>query len=175
MPSYVQWSSSDALVRRLKEIQDAARPGSRAVSAARKDIRQLIIDDNTDKFLRGVDRYGKPMVRLAASTLKRRDGSGPPLIPHGTSSRFITHFEANWVQSGGYSQLQARYRDINDSKGRPFAQYHMTGCPIGSNPKRPNWSLPRRDPGGITPKGWYRVIQRHKQLAEDIRKSGGGR
>lgn len=175
MPSYVQWPGSAALIRRLGEIQDAARPGSRAVLSARKDIRQIAIDDNRDKLLRGVDRYGRPMARLAASTLKRRKGGGPPLVPEGDRSRFIANFEVIWVNAGGYQQLVARYRDINDRDGRPFAQYHMTGCPPGSNPKHPLWSLPRRDPGGITPKGWYRVIQRHKQLASDIVKSGGGR
>lgn len=175
MPSYVQWPGSDALIRRLSEIQAAARPGSAAVNSAKKDIRQIIIDDHSDKLMRGVDRYGKPMAALAPSTTKRRKGSGPPLVPRGLNSRFITHFEVNWVDSGGYRQLVARFRDINDSKGRPFAQYHMTGCPVGSNPKHPNWSLPRRDPGGITPKGWYRVIQRHKQLAKDLIRTGGGR
>jgi hypothetical protein len=173
MPSYVQWRSSDALQRRLQEIQDAARPGSKAVSAARKDIRTIIIEDHHDKMLRGADRYGKPRAALNNGNplkpwqIKARGGSGPSLVPRGPNSRFYTNIEATWVTVSGYLQLVMRFRDILSKAGKPFAQYHLTGSP--------STNLPKRDVGGTTPKGWNRVIKRHKQLGTDIIKAGGGR
>lgn len=177
MPIYVQWAGSKALEARLKAVQDAARPGSRAVSSYRGDLARIVREDHEDKMLRGVDRYGRPRAELAPSTLADgRRGPGPSLIPRGRASRFITHFETAWQTSaGGVMLLVGRFRDILSKRGRPFAQHHLEGCLPGSNPARPNWSLPRRDVGGITPKGWRRVVERHRRFADDVRKYGGGR
>lgn len=174
MPIYVERPASGALQRRLAELQAAARPGSRVQTQCRRDIRQIVVDDHTDMLLRGVDRYGKPRAKLAESTLKKKGrGPGPSLIPRGMASRFIANFEAAWVTASGVLQLVCRYRDIVSKQGRSFVQYHMTGCDPGSNPRRPNWSLPRRDTGGITPRGWAGVKARFARLKDDIRKGGG--
>jgi hypothetical protein len=169
--SGVYWASSDALIRRLQEIQDAGRPGSTAIQSTKKDIKRIIEDDHKGKMLRGVDRYGKPRAPLAPGTLTVKRGSGPSLIPRGLNSRFVTNFETLWTEEGGYRQLVGHFRPILSKKGKEFAHYHLTGAVKAGT----NWVLPKRDVGGITPKGWYRIIQRHKQLPDDFRKFGGGR
>jgi hypothetical protein len=89
------------------------------------------------------------------------------------ASRFITNFEVFWSEENGTPVLVGRFRDILDKKGRPFAQYHLTGCPKGSNPRRPNWSLPKRDVGGITLSGWEQIKARHRQFASDVLRNKG--
>jgi hypothetical protein len=165
---YVQWRSSPALIKRLEAIQEAARPGSSALNRVRADIRRIVVDDHTEKMIRGVDRYGIQRVALAPSTLKnKRRGPGPSLIPRGMQSRFITNFQAVWEPSGGYMLLTMRFTDILSKRGKQFAHYHLLGAPRAH--------LPRRDVGGITPKGWAKIAERHTQYAKDLVKMGGGR
>jgi hypothetical protein len=66
--------------------------------------------------------------------------------------------------------LVLKYVDIVNKKGQSFAQYHLTGAPKGSKKSQPNWSLPKRDVGGITPKGMAAIRARVKQFAADILK-----
>jgi hypothetical protein len=171
MPVYVQYPSSPALLRRCREIADAAKPGSKAQNRLRGDLQTVVKDDHTDMMLRNVDRYGKTRADLAESTLNRRKGTGPSLIPRGALSRFVANCEVLWQAEGGVKVLVKRFRDVVDRKGRPFAQYHLTGA---SKPGT-RWVLPRRDVGGVTPKGWARVQARWKQFAADLAKTGGGK
>ncbi len=170
----VYWPASSALERRLAEIQAAAGPNSRASTRVKGDVRRLVIEDNTEKILgrgllEGVDRYGKPLARMADSTYRNpKRGFGPVLAPRGLASRFITNFRADW--RGG--QLVMGWRNVVDKKGRPFVQYHLEGAAKGSNPRRPNWSLPRRDVGGISPAGWAKIVARHKQYAQSVLRGG---
>ena len=203
MSIYVERPASPALWNLCRSIQDNLRPGGKAQNLIRKDLRRIAIDDHTDMMLRGVDRYGVPRAPLAASTLanKKRDG-GPSLIPRGMLSRFITNFEAVWMDDPGQGVmfLVCRYVDILSKPslglrkifkfgqkkvatgggfvsggasggGQPFAQYHMTGA------RKPgtNWVLPRRDTGGITPKGWAAIKERFARFPDDIRRLGGGK
>jgi hypothetical protein len=165
MALYVERPGSGALQRRLAELQEATRPGSRVQARCRADIRQIVVEDHADMLVRGVDRYGVPRAPLAESTLKnRRRGPGPSLIPRGLASRFATHFEAVWLTVAGALQLACRYRDILSKQGKTFVQYHMTGTRY----------MPRRDTGGVTPKGWAALKARFARLPEDIRTGGGG-
>ena len=50
--TYVQWASSDALIRRLRDMAAYARPGSRAVARARSDILESMTQAPT------VERWG---------------------------------------------------------------------------------------------------------------------
>lgn len=177
MAVFVERPASPALWNLCAQISFQLRPGSRAVNSFRKDLRQIAIDDHTDMLLRGVDRYGKTRAPLAKRTIDdpRRGGTGPSLIPRGMGSRFITNFEATWVDEQGVMFLVCRYRDILSKPTRrrgpqSFAQFHMTGATKPGT----RWVLPRRDTGGITPKGWPMVRARLKQLAEDVVRMGGG-
>jgi hypothetical protein len=128
----------------------------------RDDLRKTVVEDHYHMLLEGKDRYGQPRAPLAASTLaNKKRGPGPSLIPNYYRSRFIRNFEAEWLPgSGGRMVLAARYRNVLSKQGKPFVQYHMTGT------KR----MPRRDTGGITPKGWARVKQLFALLPEYLRK-----
>jgi hypothetical protein len=166
----VYWPPSSALQRRLAEIREAAGPNSRAANRVKGDLRQIVLTDNVEKLLgrgllEGVDRYGRPLARMADSTFRNpKRGFGPVLAPRGLNSRFITHFRAEWLNG----DLVMRYVNMVNSKGQPFAQYHLVGAPRGSKPGQPNWSLPRRDVGGITPEGWARIKARHAKYAGDV-------
>lgn len=175
MPVEVRWPQSPALVRRLREMQEAVQPNSRAANRVKGDIRKIVIEDNTEKLLgrgnlEGVDRYGKPLTRMADSTFRNpRRGFGPVLAPRGLASRFITNFRATW--QGGI--LVMGWVDMLSKQGEPFAQYHLEGARRGSNSKRPNWSLPRRDIAGLSPKAWSKIVARHAQFAKDVLRGQG--
>lgn len=155
--SFVQWKSSDALIRRFREL--STLNDSRKMDRLRQDIKQIVIEDNVDKILGrgtvGVDRYGKPLARLrggrplTAAEYRARGGTGPVLAPRGMGSRVITGFQVRWVREGDTWVLVAGWRNVNSRKGKPFMQYHLKGAPKAH--------LPRRDVGGVTPKGWKRI------------------
>lgn len=177
MPVYVEWSTSGALVRKMEALKQAAQLKGVTANRAKGDIRQIALDDNVEKLLgrgllEGVDRYGKPLAPLAPATYKKKSrGFGPALVPRGLQSRFITHLKAVWMDIGiGFTVLVLRYEDIVDKKGRSFAHYHLSGAPMGSKKSQPNWSLPKRDVGGITPQGWAKINVRFKQFAGDVLK-----
>lgn len=165
MAIYVERPNSGALQRRVEQISAATRPGSRVQAKLRSDLLRIVREDHTDMLLRDVDRYGQRRAPLAPSTLaNKRRGPGPSLIPRGTGSRFITNWEAVWKTIEGIPQLVGRYVNILSKQGKPFVQYHMTGGKY----------LPRRDTGGITPKGWAQVKARFARLPDDIARGGGG-
>jgi hypothetical protein len=164
MAIYVERPNSGALQRRVEQISAATRPGSKVQARFRKDLHGIVATDHTEMLLRDVDRYGQDRAPLAASTLAdRKRGPGPSLIPRLERSRFLTNWEAIWKTVGGIPQLVGRYFDILSKQGKPFVQYHMTGGP----------RLPRRDTGGITPRGWAAVKRRFARLPDEIRKGGG--
>jgi hypothetical protein len=147
---------SGALRRRLKEIQSDIAPKSPKMDRLRTSLKKAIVEDNTDKIYRqatamaGVDRFGKPLAKPAASTVKGYERKGQVrqvLAPHGLSSRVITKFRVRWQFIG------TQWRAVIGWDGIPWLIYHLQGCAKGSNPRRPNWWLPQRDIGGISPKG----------------------
>jgi hypothetical protein len=77
-----------ALLDRNLEI--ARRAGNLEPIAER--IRVLLIDGKREQLLSGDDADGRPFAPLAPSTLRHRDGSGAPLVPHGSASRLITMY-----------------------------------------------------------------------------------
>ena len=163
MPIYVERPSSPALLRRTDEIAEALKPRSRAMTRFREDLRLVVVEDHYHMLLEGKDRYGKARAPLAARTLADpKRGPGPSLIPNYYRSRFIANFEASWMVREGEQTLVARYRDILSKQGKPFAQYHMTGAHKAGT----NWYLPRRDTGGVTPRGWAQVKRLFALLPE---------
>lgn len=164
--------TSDALARRCQEIQEAARPGSRALNAMRKDMARIVVDDHREMMLRGVDGRGRERAQLADSTQEdRRRGPGPSLIPNRERSRFYRNVETLWQTVGGVMVLVKRLFNIVDKKGRSIIEYHLNGA----TKRGSRWRLPKRDVRGITPRGWARLRERQRQFVQDLVRSGGGR
>jgi hypothetical protein len=161
----VNYVNQGALHRRLGEIRAAADPRSYPVKRLRAEITAAVVEDNTEKILgrgllEGVDRYGRPLAPMADSTFRnRRRGFGPVLAPRGLLSRVITTFKVRWAFVGGQWRMSAGWVDFLSKGGYPIMLAHLDGCPKGSNARRPSWSLPKRDVGGISPKGWVKVQQ----------------
>ena len=160
-----EWKTSDALVRRLKEIREATRPGSRTQARAMGDIKKLVEEDHRDKLTRGVDRYGRPMEPAAPST-EAQPGRcpGKVMVPCGPRSWPFRAFVCGWrLQGDNTTVIEAKYE--YDPK---IVQAHEKGA------RKPGtkWRLPARPTMGITPKGWAAIKKRVKQLAEDIRIGG---
>jgi hypothetical protein len=165
MAIFVERPDSPALLRRCAEIEARLRPGSKEIVKFREDLRLVVTEDHYHMLLENRDRYGQTRAPLAARTLADpKRGPGPSLIPNYYRSRFLSHFEALWTTEGALMILIARYRDILSKKGKPFVQYHMTGT----------WKMPRRDTGGITPKGWAQVKKLFAILPTYILRKGGG-
>jgi hypothetical protein len=98
----------------------------------------------------GEDRFGRPLAKPAKSTVKHYEHEGlirQVLAPHGLNSRAITRFFTSWSLSGRVWRMADGWRNIR------WMVYHLQGCRKGSNAKRPNWSLPKRDIGGWSLKG----------------------
>jgi hypothetical protein len=91
----------------------------------------------------------------------KKRGLGPVLVPRGMQSRFITNLKAEWVNVEDFAMLTLRYVNIVNKKGQSFAQYHLTGTRRG---------LPKRDVGGVTPRGMSKIRARISQWAQDIKK-----
>ena len=165
MTEFTHWSRSSAIGRLLERLDAAARPGSRVVLAVRKDLVRIVKEDNADKLARGVDRYGKPLAKLADSTLKKPRASPLPLMRRGNRSRFLTHFECNLSVNGGRTTVAAGWRDLGG------AAANLTGATKPGS----KWRLPKRDLRGLTPKGWRKVHERWRQVPGELLRFGGGR
>lgn len=123
------------------------------------DLQVIVQLDHEEMLLRSVDRYGVPRAPLAESTLaNKKRGPGPSLIPRFLASRFATHVKILWRESLGRRMLVKDFGDILSSEGQPFAEYHLNGAP----------RLPRRDVGGVTPKGMRWISDRFQEFAKDV-------
>jgi hypothetical protein len=94
----------------------------------------------------GADATGIPFQPLKPSTLKRRKGAGPPLLPRGDASRI----------SSGYTVDVETDRDGLTVKagwpGLDWVRWHRTGTR----------TLPRRDPGGFRAEDIKRALRAFK-------------
>ena len=118
------------LLERLSDI--ARRAGD--LTPLREPIRRILWEGNRDRALAGTDAEGRAFAPLAASTLKHRDGSGPPQAPHGAGSRVVTDYVVD-VQAG-----PGRLSFTGSWPGLAWMIYHIRGT------RR----MPRRDPLGFT-------------------------
>jgi hypothetical protein len=174
MPTYVEYPSSGALLKRCRALQEAVGPRSVLLARCREDWRLTIAEDHYEMMLRGVDRYGRPRAQLADSTTKGgRSGPGPSLIPRYYLSRFIANLEVLWVRGDDRVHiLVKRFRDIlskptKNHPARPFAQYHLTGASRRTSLGN-LWVLPRRDVGGVTPAGFRRLQERWALFVQEL-------
>lgn len=84
-------------------------------------IQRIFLDGKKEQLLRGVDWRGKRFERLKPSTLKRRKGKGPPLVPRGEDSRPITHYYVIVDPAGpGRVAVEADWH-------LPWMKYHNSG------------------------------------------------
>jgi hypothetical protein len=177
---FVHWQNSGALRKRLKDIAADVQPGSGKMKRFQTALTKAVTKDNTEKLLgygssawAGVDRFGKDLAQPADSTIRSWGHLGRVLAPHGTGSRAITRFKVRWLFDGAQMQMVAGWVGIT------WMIYHLRGCPKGSKGvdklgrDMANWSLPRRDIGGISPKGWVDVRAEFSKLARSILKAKG--
>lgn len=171
MAIMVHWKESGSLRNRLREIRAAVAPDSPRMDRFRTSVKKVVVQDNEDKLFRlstqygGTDRFGKPLIPPARSTVRSWERRGlvrQLLAPHGLGSRTVTNFRVRWVFDGSAWRLIAGWVGI------PWMLYHLRGCPRGSNPKRPNWALPKRDLAGISPQGWVTVRAEFARLARSL-------
>jgi hypothetical protein len=169
-------SESGAIKRRLQEIRNDLDPKSRRVAQLRTEIKRAVVADNEDKLYRsasgmaGVDRYGRPLAKPAKSTVEGWSRKGlikQILAPHGLSSRTITHFFVDWKLNGDTWQMVSGWRGIK------WLSFHLQGAPPGSKSRQPNWSLPQRDIGGVTPAGFVQVRAAFRRYAEAVMRKTG--
>jgi hypothetical protein len=70
-----------AIARRCGDLSPLAAP-----------VRERLVEGNRAAVLAGVSPDGRPVAPLAASTLKRRRGTGPPRAPRGAASRVVAGY-----------------------------------------------------------------------------------
>jgi hypothetical protein len=173
-------AESGALRRRLKEVADAIDPRAPRMDRFRTELKKIRIADNTDMLTHrgtsayaGEDRFGRPIADPAESTLRQRKSKyGGPLFgfvlaPRGLGSRPITNFVVKWELSGRV------WRMLDGWKGIPWMIYHLQGCAVGSNRKRPKWSLPKRDIGGPSKKCLVEYRAAFDRMWKSIFRAGG--
>ena len=115
-----------------------------------QDIRQIMIEDNLEARLQGVDADGNDFAQLRgerplkAWEIAERGGSGPPLAPREAGSRVVADFEVEPypLDEGGILLL-------GQWPSMPFLHFHVSGAPANN--------MPVRDPVGVTPRGWERI------------------
>jgi hypothetical protein len=161
LPSFVETPTSSALSRRLAKYRDL--PRSPAAVFFRERVRAIVIEGNRAGLLAGTDKQGRPLAPLAPSTLRDRKGTGPPLVPRGEASRFISGFRAEWIEEAGGYVLHCGWAGLDSRDGRPFAGYHLTGA----------GRLPKRDVGGIRPSDWQKIIKEDQAFLDKIVSSRG--
>jgi hypothetical protein len=105
-------------------------------------IGRILQVDNMQSRMMGVDYESQPFAPLAESTLRRRQGTGPPLAPMEMQSRVISGMEIEVLDHGaGYVEVVASWPSM------PFLHFHVTGTR----------HMPSRDPVGIRPEAWGEI------------------
>lgn len=102
-------------------------------------IQQIFKDGKKEQLLQGVDWQGRKFAPLKPSTLKRRRGKGPPLVPKGEDSRPITHYYV-LVDPAGPGQVA-----VEADWHVPWMKYHNTGTKNRDGTQR----MVARPPGGF--------------------------
>lgn len=113
------------IARRCGDLSPLAEP-----------VRQVLIEDNRERALAGVDADGNPFAPLAPSTVKQRQRmglSGPPQAAHGPQSRVITGYVVD-VQAG-----PGRLSFLGSWPALDWIRYHITGTS----------RMPQRNPMGF--------------------------
>jgi|SRR6185312_3648163 len=144
MPSQIQFP--EEFLAKIRGLADAARDPSPILD----HLQRIAWQDNRDGLLAGTDRDGRKFAPLAASTLRRRKGTGPPLVPMREQSRLIANYRVGSIAMGaGTAKIIGYWEDVLSKKGVPFIQFHITGTS----------RMPKRNPDGLRPAGMAKMSQ----------------
>jgi hypothetical protein len=113
----VNWSARGPAAERLADL--ARRCGD--LTPLREPVRQILVDGNRERSLAGTDPQGRSFAALAASTLRRRRGTGPPLAPRGAQSRVVTAYEVDVLAGAGRLSFTGSWPSL------PWMEYHHSG------------------------------------------------
>jgi hypothetical protein len=127
----------DSVIVRLDEL--AARLRDLRWLAER--IAEILVRQNYEARVAGLDATGEPFLALAPSTLKRRKGTGPPLAPEEGASKIANPAIEIIPLGDGAWRIALSWPDM------PYLKYHVTGTP----------NMPARNPVGVTPMGWEQI------------------
>jgi hypothetical protein len=121
-------------------------------------IREIMIQDNAESRLAGLDADGVPFAPLRGGRplkpweIAERGGDGPPLAPREAGSRIVAGFDVQLypLDEGGILIL-------GQWPSMPFLHFHAQGY----------GHTPARDPVGVSPRGWERVVDAAEAFAMD--------
>ena len=143
MPSSVRFP--DSFLLRVQRLQGASMDAGKEIMP---ELERLAWEDNRDGLLAGKDKDGQRFAPLAASTLKYRKGTGPPLIPNRTRSRMIANYGVtSFRRSDGNWVILGAWRNVLSKKGVPFIPFHADGTRF----------MARRDLVGVRPEGKRKI------------------
>ena len=131
----VEWKENGPIEKAASALDDAVSVDYEINRWFRNRIDQIVKESNDRKLSQSIDKDGKPLAPLAASTLKRRRGPGGPLDP--PRSSFRLRFKTRWDTNAAGRWIFVAWYDF------PHAVYHATGTK----------TLPRRDLMGLDPQG----------------------
>ena len=106
-------------------------------------IRETLERGKREQLLAGRDATGDPFAPLAASTLRYRVGTGPPLAPKGASSAIVVRYAVTITTESGRLTAAASW------PGLDWVRYHRTGTR----------KMPKRDPGGFRAEDSARCLE----------------
>lgn len=151
----------EAFLARIQGFQHAVHD----ITPIIPTLEEIVWNDNADGLMAGTDKDGRDLVPLAESTLKRRKGAGPPLIPRWRLSRFIANYRVTSIQKGSPSDwdIIGVWMNILSKTGVPFAEFHFEG----------RGRLPQRDLRGVRPAGQVKM-QEALTLWLMMKLEGGG-
>jgi hypothetical protein len=138
----------------LRAVEAECRPGSRTLSAFRRDAREVAVAGVRRGIAEGVGPGGTryTTAELAPGTLRHRPGAGPPRAPRGEASRLAQGVAGEWREEAGTTVLDVSVRGV------AFAP-HLLG----------------RWPAAVHPDDLRRLRERFNRVPDEIRKNGGGR
>lgn len=102
-----------------------------------KDWEKILAEDNVRRAMVGLDCNDRPMTttqRELSPAKSRRTGSGPPLAPHGMSSRIVTAARTRGSYNRGRGYAELGWDSFDSRSGQPILPFHQHGIPSRSGP-----------------------------------------
>lgn len=142
---------------RIRNMANATRDPSEIIER----LERIAWEDNRDGLLAGTDKDGRPLARLAKSTIEHRRSAvgaaspnNPPLIPAGKQSRAIANYRVGTdIMARGSWRIVGVWENVLSKQGVPFMGYHFTGTRNRDGSVR----MPKRDINGLRPEGMRKM------------------